>query len=236
MGKIITVCGGHGSGKTTVAANLGYMLAQNSLVGILSTNMVCGIIQHLFGAVIEDCRGLYEISLSKYDNAKAFVPCPNNKNLFLMSLANNHDCLMLADEENGINGDRAKEMLSDMKEMFEYLIVDCEPEINNPLSVYSIIYADKIVNLIKLRLQAQPFITATERCILHLKYRPVKSFISQTMIKTMSVLKMLRKLSGLKCFIQFRIIKMWNRQKIKVSLRALQKTDFISTYKSLRTA
>ncbi len=25
-----------------------------------------------------------------------------------MSLANNHDCLMLADEENGINGDRAK--------------------------------------------------------------------------------------------------------------------------------
>lgn len=76
MGKIITVCGGHGSGKTTVAANLGYMLAQNSLVGILSTNMVCGIIQHLFGAVIEDCRGLYEISLSKYDNAKAFVPCP----------------------------------------------------------------------------------------------------------------------------------------------------------------
>ena len=155
MGKIITVCGGHGSGKTTVAANLGYMLAQNSLVGILSTNMVCGIIQHLFGAVIEDCRGLYEISLSKYDNAKAFVPCPNNKNLFLMSLANNHDCLMLADDENGINGDRAKEMLSDMKEMFGYLIVDCEPEINNPLSVYSIIYADKIVNLIK------PTITGT---------------------------------------------------------------------------
>lgn len=27
MGKIITVCGDHGSGKTTVAANLGYMLA-----------------------------------------------------------------------------------------------------------------------------------------------------------------------------------------------------------------
>ncbi len=46
-------------------------------------------------------------------------------------------------------------MLSDMKEMFGYLIVDCEPEINNPLSVYSIIYADKIVNLIK------PTITGT---------------------------------------------------------------------------
>ncbi len=53
------------------------------------------------------------------------------------------------------------------------------------------------------------------------------------MIKNYVGIKMLRKLSGLKCFIQFRIIKMWNRQKIKVSLRALQKTDFISTYKKL---
>ena len=155
MGKIITVCGGHGSGKTTVAANLGYILSQNNLVGILSTNMVYGSIQHLFGTVIDDCHGLYEMSLSKYDTAKTFVPCLNNKNLFLMSLANSHDCLMLADEENGINGERAKEILSELKEMFQYLIVDCEPEINNPLSVYSIIYADKIINLIK------PTITGT---------------------------------------------------------------------------
>ncbi|MBQ3124553.1 MAG: cobalamin biosynthesis protein CobQ, partial [Clostridia bacterium] len=62
MGKIITVCGGHGSGKTTVAANLGYILSQNNLVGILSTNMVYGSIQHLFGTVIDDCHGLYEMS------------------------------------------------------------------------------------------------------------------------------------------------------------------------------
>lgn len=44
MGKIITVCGGQGSGKTTVSANLGYMLSKNGMVGILSTNMNCGII------------------------------------------------------------------------------------------------------------------------------------------------------------------------------------------------
>lgn len=149
MGKIITVCGGHGSGKTTVAANLGYMLSKNGMVGILSTNMSCGIIQHLFGAVVDDCHGLYEMLLTKYDNAKAFIPCPNIKNLFLMSLANNHDCLILADEENGIGGERAKEIMTELKEVFEYLIIDCEPEINNPLSAYALVCADKIINLIK---------------------------------------------------------------------------------------
>lgn len=66
---------------------------------------------------------------------KLFTPCTNNKNMFLMSLANSHDCLMLADEENAINGETAKDILSELKNMFQYLIIDCKPEINNPLSV-----------------------------------------------------------------------------------------------------
>ncbi len=81
MGKIITVCGGHGSGKTTVAANLGYMLAQNSLVGILSTNMVCGIIQHLFEQLLKIAavcmKSLYQNTIMQ----SLFVPCPNNKKI-----------------------------------------------------------------------------------------------------------------------------------------------------------
>lgn len=149
MGKIITICGGHGSGKSTVAVNLAHLLSEKNLVGILSTNMVCGSIQYLCGTVIDDCHGIYEMALSRLDVSKAFTPCANNKNMFLMSLANSHDCLMLADEENAINGETAKDILSELKNMFQYLIIDCEPEINNPLSVYGIIYADKIINIIK---------------------------------------------------------------------------------------
>ena len=149
MGKIITICGGHGSGKSTVAVNLGYMLSDSSLAGILSTNMMYGIIQHLLGTVIDDCHGLYEMVMSNDDISKTLTPCESNKNLFLMSLSNTHDCLMLADEENGINADTAKQVLSELKDSFQYLIIDCEPEVNNPLSVYGIIYADLVINLIK---------------------------------------------------------------------------------------
>ena len=149
MGKIITVCGGSGSGKTTVAANLAYILSQKYIVGIVSTNTNCGVIQHLLGVSIDEIHGLYELMITKSNVGKVFMPCPNNKNLFVLSLSNNHDCLKLADEESNLDGQTAKKLLSEMQDMFNFLIVDCEPEVNNPLSVYSIISADKIINLIK---------------------------------------------------------------------------------------
>lgn len=149
MGKIITVCGGNGSGKTTVAANLGYILSQKYIVGIISTNKICGSIQHLLGTIIDDKHGLYELMMSKGDISKTFTPCSNNKNLFVLSLSNNHDCLKLADEESNLDGQTAKNILSEMKDMFNYLIVDGDPDVNNPLSVYSLVYSDLIINLIK---------------------------------------------------------------------------------------
>lgn len=149
MGKIITVCGGSGSGKTTVAANLAYLLSQNAIVGVLSTNMTFGSIQYLLGTEIEGNHGLYELIMSKDDISKAFTPCKDNKNLFIMSLANRQDCLVLADEESSLSGDEAKALILEMRDMFQFLIIDCETEINNPLSVYSLTYANGIINLIK---------------------------------------------------------------------------------------
>ena len=150
MGKIITICGGSGSGKTTVAANLGYILSQKYVVGIISTNKMFGGIQHLFGTVIDGQHGIYELMMSPgADITKMFMPCSNNKNLFLMALSNGQDCLKLADEESNLNGEAAKNLILEMKEIFNILIVDCDPDINNPLSVYSMMFADKILNLIK---------------------------------------------------------------------------------------
>lgn len=149
MGKIITVCGGHGSGKTTVAVNLAYLLSQKFIVGILSTNMTFGSVQRLLNTDVNENNGLYSLITSKGDISKAFTPCKDNKNLFIMSLSNHNDCLSLADEELALSGDEAKELICEMRDMFQFLIVDCEPEINNPLSVYSLVYANGIINLIK---------------------------------------------------------------------------------------
>lgn len=149
MGKIITVCGGNGSGKTTVAANLAYILSQKYIVGVVSTNTNYGAIQHIFGITIDETHGLYELMMTKIDVGKTFTPCSSNENLFILSLSNNHDCLKLADEESSLDGLTAKNILAEMKDMFNFLIIDCDTDVNNPLSIYSIIYADKIINLIK---------------------------------------------------------------------------------------
>ncbi len=90
---------------------------KNSLVGILSTNMVCGIIQRICSGQLLKIAAVCMKSL--YLNMimqKPLCTCPNNKNLFLMSLANNHDCLMLADDENELTVTEQK-MLSDMKDV-----------------------------------------------------------------------------------------------------------------------
>lgn len=86
MGKIITVCGGNGSGKTTVAANLAYILSQKYIVGVISTNTNYGDIQHLLGVTIDEAQGLYELMMAKNGIGKTFAPCPSNKNLFIWSI------------------------------------------------------------------------------------------------------------------------------------------------------
>lgn len=226
MGKIITVCGGHGSGKTTVSANLGYMLSKNGMVGILSTNMNCGIIQHLFGAVVDDRHGLYEMLLAKYDNVKAFVPCPNIKNLFLMSLANSHDCLMLADEENGIDGERAKELLTDLKEMFEYLIIDCEPEVNNPLSVYALIYADKIINLIKPTITGVAFFNAYRTLFSALDIADNKMIYVSNNDKNYVGIRSIERSCGIKTILNIPYLKNVEQAENKGRLACFSKTGF----------
>ncbi len=157
MGKIITVCGGGGYGKTTIAANLASVLSQKYLVGLLSTNTMYGGIQHLFGVEIEHSRGLSEMLHTKGDISNSFVPCGNNKNLCLLSLANSYDCLMLAGKEYDVETNDIKEILSELKNMFQYIVIDCEPELCHPLSVYSLIYADSVLNIIKPTVQGMAF-------------------------------------------------------------------------------
>ena len=233
MGKIITICGGHGSGKTTVAANLGFMLSQSSLVGILSTNTVFGCIQHLFGAVVDDCHGMYEMVMSKADILKNFVQCPNNKNLFLMSLANSHNCLMLADEENGINGDTAKNILDELINIFEYLIIDCEPEINNPLSIYGIIYADKIINLIKPTVTGTAFYNSYKGLFAALKIPDNKIISIANNDKNYVGIKTIERTLGMKMLLAIPYYKNIEEAENKGQLAAFTKNGFYYNIKKL---
>ncbi|MBO5408736.1 MAG: cobalamin biosynthesis protein CobQ, partial [Clostridia bacterium] len=58
--KIITVWGATGSGKTSIAANLGIAIAdRNLMVGIISSKLYYGELQSIFGKRLEHDKGIY---------------------------------------------------------------------------------------------------------------------------------------------------------------------------------
>ena len=62
--KIITVWGANGSGKTTVAVNLAVALAERDLmVGIISSKLIYGELQSVFGKRVENEKGIYTTSV-----------------------------------------------------------------------------------------------------------------------------------------------------------------------------
>jgi len=62
--KIITVWGSNGSGKTTIAANLGIAIAErNLMVGIISSKLYYGELQGIFAKRLENDKGIYNAIL-----------------------------------------------------------------------------------------------------------------------------------------------------------------------------
>lgn len=152
MGKIITVYGQHGSGKTTVAVNLAYMLAERYVVGIINTQYTYPSIQHFFGLNIPQEKSFHSIYLSPNrtrDLPQQFVQHSSRKNLFLLSVPDGTTYLTFADKNSMPDKETAIDMLLDAQEKFDYLIVDSDNDLDNVLSDFALVYADKVVYLIK---------------------------------------------------------------------------------------
>jgi MinD-like ATPase involved in chromosome partitioning or flagellar assembly len=176
MGKIIAIYGAPGSGKTTIACNLAYALSKKMTTGVLQTNIYYASIQHFFGMEIKKSKDLSTALLGygKEDLSKCFTPHPQNNNLYILSPSNTYDCLALADDKNGLDGETAKNIILELKDMFDYLIVDCTPDINDALAIYSLINSEKIVNIIKPNIQGMAFATSYQSLFTALEFSDKK--------------------------------------------------------------
>lgn len=142
--NIICVWGSGGSGKTTVSVNLGMALAErNYIVGIISSKLYYGEMQGLFGKRIENEKGLYTAISNGCNTKNTFVPVTQKANLFILSVPNSFDAMLLS----AISGDTARDLIYDAAMRFDYIIIDGSEELNNPISSIGMSMASKIVTV-----------------------------------------------------------------------------------------
>lgn len=141
--KIITVWGVNGSGKTTTAVNLAMAIAERGfMVGIISSKLYYGELQGLFGKRVEADKGTY-CAILKGCNTKNKFAETENPNLFFLSVHNSFDGMLLT----AISGETIKELIDDAVIRFDYIIIDGNEELNNPVSSIGLTMADKIINV-----------------------------------------------------------------------------------------
>ena len=143
--KVITIWGANGSGKTTVAVNVGSALAERDFtVAIISSKLCYGELQSFFGIRIEQDRGTYK-AISNGCNTKNMYVSTNNSNLFLLSPPTDFDGMLLT----SISGETIHDLIEDSLIRFDYIIIDGSEDLNNPISSIGLTLATKIVKVYK---------------------------------------------------------------------------------------
>lgn len=140
--KVITVWGSNGSGKTSVAVNLGVALAErNFMVGIISSKLYYGDLQSFFGKRLENDKGIYKAISNGCNTKNMFESAISGANLFFLSVPNGFDAMLLT----SISGDTAKDLIEDAMMRFDYIIIDGNEELNNPISSIGLTMSNKII-------------------------------------------------------------------------------------------
>ena len=140
--KIVTVWGANGSGKTSIAASLGIAIAdRNMMVGIISSKLYYGELQGIFAKRLETDKGIYNAIANGCNTKNMFESAISGSNLFILSVPNGFDAMLLT----AMSGDTAKEIIEDAAMRFDYIIIDGNEELNNPISSIGLTMSSKII-------------------------------------------------------------------------------------------
>ena len=151
--KIVAVWGGKHSGKTTFAVNLACTLAkQNSLVGLISSNLTYGELQTFFGQGVPPEKGIFEALSEESPNiGEKFSEYGESKNLFFLSVPTHYSGLLC----DTVTIEEVEQMMNAASLVFDLLIVDGVAEVSNPVSGVGLWLADTIFTLHRPSIAAQ---------------------------------------------------------------------------------
>lgn len=145
---MIAVWGAPGGGKTTLAVNMATVLADSGYMTCLVSGTDHGELQAFFGTSIPKGKGLYA-AISNGRNVRESLT-QARPNLCILELDTGGDSFNIA----SITPDQVQHMLSDLRDQFSYVVVDCTSHKESTFTGVGLAEADKVIISIPHRVSA----------------------------------------------------------------------------------
>ena len=145
---MIAVWGAPGSGKTTLAVNMATVLADSGYMTCIVSGTDHGELQAFFGTSIPKGKGLYA-AISNGRNVRESLT-QARPNLCILELDTGGDSFNIA----SITPDQVQHMLSDLRDQFSYVVVDCTSHKESTFTGVGLAEADKVIITIPHRVSA----------------------------------------------------------------------------------
>lgn len=145
---VFAIWGGPGGGKTTLAVNMATVLADSGYMTCLVSGTDHGELQAFFGTAIPKGKGLYA-AISNGRNVRESLT-EARPNLFLLELDTGGDSFDIAN----ITAGQVQHMLTDLRDQFTYVIIDCTNHKESTFTGMGLAEADKCIICIPHRVSA----------------------------------------------------------------------------------
>ncbi len=145
---MIAVWGAPGAGKTTLAVNMATVLADSGYMTCLVSGTDHGELQAFFGTSIPKGKGLYA-AISNGRNVRESLT-QARPNLCILELDTGGDSFDIV----SITPDQVQHMLSDLRDQFSYVVVDCTSHKESTFTGVGLAESDKVIVAIPHRVSA----------------------------------------------------------------------------------
>jgi MinD-like ATPase involved in chromosome partitioning or flagellar assembly len=146
MGKIISIYGQDGNGKTTLSYALANQLGdKSSLTLIIHTDFNKPVLNERMPE-IQNTVSLGRILMTGdyYNIEKTFIPYLLNKNVFVAGLINNENF----SSYSKYSPEAAKKYIKMVSDVFDYVVIDSTDDINDTLALHGLEASSHIIELL----------------------------------------------------------------------------------------
>ena len=145
---VLAIWGAPNSGKSTLAANIATILADSNYMTCLVSAADHGELQSFFGTAIPKNKGLYAAMSNGKNVREALTEA--RENLCLLELDTGGDAYEVAN----ISPEQVTHMISDLRDQFTYVIIDCTNYKESVFTGLGLVEADTVMVCIPHRASA----------------------------------------------------------------------------------